>query len=139
MVNRQQLEGNWNEVKGRLKEKWGNLTDDDLVRAEGNVEQLVGVVQRKTGKAREEVEKFLDDVVAGTASTYERVASTAKEYAHEAGDAMKQGYDQAAAAMSSGYHEAERMVRRNPVESVAVAFGAGIVSGVLVGLLLKSR
>jgi len=139
MVNRQQLEGKWNEVKGRLKEKWGNLTDDDLVRGEGNVEQLVGVVQQKTGKGREEVERFLDEVVAGAGNAYQRAAATAKDYAAEASDAMRQGYQQAASSVAAGYDQAEHTIRRNPVESVAVAFGAGLISGVLVGVLLKHR
>jgi uncharacterized protein YjbJ (UPF0337 family) len=137
MVNRQQLEGKWNEVKGRLKEKWGNLTDDDLVRGEGNVEQLVGVVQQKTGRAREEVERFLDEVVSGAGSTYQRAASAAREYASEASDALRQGYQQAASSMSAGYDQAEEAVRSKPVESIAVAFGAGLISGVHVGIMLK--
>lgn len=137
MVTRQQLEGKWNEVKGRLKEKWGALTDDDLVRAEGNVEQLVGVIQRKTGRGKEEVEKFIDELVSDAGSTYERVASTAREYAAEAGEALREGYDRTAASVQSGYRDAEMTVKRNPVESVAVAFGAGIVSGVLIGLMLR--
>ena len=148
MATRQQLQGKWNEVKGRLKERWGQLTDDDLVRGEGNVEQLVGVIQQKTGRAKEEVEKFIDEVVEGSSNTFDRVASTAREYANEAGDQMRRGYDQASEAarrgydqasqkFSEGYQTAEETVRRNPMESVAVSFGAGIVAGVLVGLMLK--
>lgn len=144
MVNRQQLEGKWNEVKGKLKEKWGMITDDELTRAEGNVEQLVGMVQRKSGRAKEEVEKFIDDVVNGAGSAYERVAATAKEvastareYAGEAGQAIQHGYEQAASTVTAGYKGAEDTVRRNPMESVAVSFGVGLISGVLVGLMLK--
>jgi uncharacterized protein YjbJ (UPF0337 family) len=148
MATRQQLQGKWNEVKGRLKERWGQLTDDDLVRGEGNVEQLVGVIQQKTGRAKEEVEKFIDEVVEGSGNTFDRVAATAKDYASEAGEQMRRGYDQASEAarrgydqasqkFSEGYQTAEETVRRNPMESVAVSFGAGIVAGVLVGLMLK--
>jgi len=157
MVNRQQLEGKWNEIKGKLKEKWGTLTDDELSRAEGNVEQLVGMVQRKTGRAKEEVEKFIDDVVNGSGSAYERVAATAsqvanqaREYAGEAGQAVQQGYqqaaqsvqqgyEQAAQSVSAGYQSAEETVRHNPMEAIAVSFGVGLISGVLVGLMLKNR
>jgi uncharacterized protein YjbJ (UPF0337 family) len=137
MATRQQLQGKWNEVKGRLKEKWGVLTDDDLVRGEGNVEQLVGVVQQRTGRAKEEVERFIDDIIGDSSNMYDRVASTTKEYADEAGQAMRRGYQQAAQSVAAGYDDAEQMVRRNPMEAVAVAFGAGLISGVLVGLLLK--
>lgn len=137
MANRQQLEGKWNEVKGKLKEKWGALTDDDLVRGEGNVEQLVGVIQRKTGKAKEEVEKFIDEIVGDSEGMYDRVASTAREYTDQAGQALREGYDRTASQMSEGYRQAEQTIKRNPVESIAVAFGVGIVSGVLVGLMLR--
>ncbi|REL38335.1 CsbD family protein [Rhodohalobacter sp. SW132] len=49
------IKGNWNEVKGKLKEKYGDLTDDDLTYAEGKEDQLVGKLQKKLGKTRQEV------------------------------------------------------------------------------------
>ena len=51
--------GNWNELKGKLKEKYGELTDDDLVYAEGQEDQLLGRLQKKTGAAKDELTKFL--------------------------------------------------------------------------------
>jgi uncharacterized protein YjbJ (UPF0337 family) len=53
------LKGNWNEIKGKLKEKYGELTDDDLVYAEGQEDQLLGRLQQKTGAAKEELSKVL--------------------------------------------------------------------------------
>ena len=120
MATRQQLEGKWNEVKGKLKEKWGTLTDDDLVRGEGNVEQLVGVIQRKTGKAKEEVEKFIDEIVGDSEGMYDRVATTAREYTDQATQALREGYDRTASQMSEGYRQAEQTIKRNPVESIHV-------------------
>ena len=55
------IKGNWNELKGKLKEKYGELTDDDLVYAEGQEDQLLGRLQKKTGVAKEELGKFLFD------------------------------------------------------------------------------
>lgn len=139
MVNRQELEGLWNEVKGRLKEQWGVVTDDELNRAEGNIEQFVGVIQRRTGRAREDVEQFLDQFVSDSSKTYERVATKAKEYLDDASRVVQDSYGQAADQFAVGYDEARETVRRNPVESVAISFGAGLVTGVLISLLLKSR
>lgn len=139
MVTRQQLQGKWKEVSGRLKEQWGNLTDDDLSRAEGNVEQLVGMVQQKTGRAKEEVEKFIDSVVNNSGQVYDRVAATAKEYAHDATEAVRKGYEQASAQVTAGYNQAEDLVRRKPGESLAVVFGAGLISGIVVALMLRSN
>ncbi len=54
------LSGNWNVVKGKLKQNYGELTDDDLTYAEGEEEELIGRIQKKTGKAREEIKNFID-------------------------------------------------------------------------------
>ncbi|MEX0928314.1 MAG: CsbD family protein [Balneolales bacterium] len=53
------IKGNWNEVKGRLKQQYSNLTDDDLQYTEGKTDELVGRIQQKTGKSKEEVEKMI--------------------------------------------------------------------------------
>ena len=49
------VKGKWNVIKGKLKEKYGQLTDDDLEYAEGKEDQLLGRIQELTGKAREEL------------------------------------------------------------------------------------
>jgi uncharacterized protein YjbJ (UPF0337 family) len=55
------IKGNWNEVKGKLKQKYADLTDDDLLYVEGKEEELYGRLQKKLGKSREEVEKILQE------------------------------------------------------------------------------
>jgi len=64
-MNEDIFKGKWKELKGRVKEKWGNLTDDDVTRVEGKTEKLVGILQEKYGyskdKAQEEYNKFMDD------------------------------------------------------------------------------
>jgi uncharacterized protein YjbJ (UPF0337 family) len=61
MATNLKLKGNWNELKGKLKEKYGQLTDDDLIYVEGKEDQLVGQLQKKTGAARDEINRFLFD------------------------------------------------------------------------------
>ncbi len=56
----QQAEGNWNQLRGRLKEAWGVLTDDDLDRYRGQREQLEGRIQARTGESRESIRETLD-------------------------------------------------------------------------------
>lgn len=135
----QQLRGKWNELAGRLKEKWGVLADDDLSRFEGNLEQLVGYVQQKTGRAREEVEKFIDSMANNSSKVYDKVSAAARDYAAEATDAVRRGYDQASAQFATGYDRAETIVRQRPAESLAVIFGAGLISGVMLTLMMRSR
>ena len=52
-----EIKGDWNITKGKLKQKWAKLTDDDLQYAEGKQEELVGRIQKRTGETREAVEK----------------------------------------------------------------------------------
>ncbi len=56
-----EIKGDWNIAKGKLKQKWAKLTDDDLQYAEGKTEELVGRIQKRTGETREAVEKALKE------------------------------------------------------------------------------
>ncbi|MEQ8362715.1 MAG: CsbD family protein [Cyclobacteriaceae bacterium] len=58
-MNNLELKGNWNEVKGKLKQKYGELTDDDLSFAEGKEDELIGRIQKKLGKTKDEIKKEL--------------------------------------------------------------------------------
>lgn len=59
-MNEDILKGKWNEMKGSLKEKWGKLTDDDIDRAAGKRDQLIGVLQKSYGYSRDEAEREYD-------------------------------------------------------------------------------
>ncbi len=59
-MNRDTLKGQWMQVKGKIKQQWGKLTDDDLDQIQGNYEMLVGRLQERYGRSREEIEKELD-------------------------------------------------------------------------------
>jgi uncharacterized protein YjbJ (UPF0337 family) len=69
-MNRDIFVGKWKEMKGRVKEQWGKLTDDELDRAEGKADQLVGLLQQRYGytreKAEEEYDRFLRNSEAGS-------------------------------------------------------------------------
>lgn len=62
-MNWDQVEGNWRNVKGEVRQKWGKLTDDDIEQSEGRRERLVGKIQARYGEAREKVEKQLDALI----------------------------------------------------------------------------
>lgn len=59
-MNWDTVKGNWTHAKGLIKEKWGELTDDDLTQAEGRKDQLVGRIQERYGKTKEAAERELD-------------------------------------------------------------------------------
>ncbi len=60
-MNWDRIEGNWKQVTGSVRERWGKLTDDDVQRIEGKREQLVGRLQERYGIAREEADRQVED------------------------------------------------------------------------------
>ena len=59
-MNWDQDKGNWKQFSGKMREQWGELTDDEIAKAEGNREQLVGLIQAKYGRSKEEAEREID-------------------------------------------------------------------------------
>jgi uncharacterized protein YjbJ (UPF0337 family) len=59
-MNKLQFKGSWNEIKGKLKQSYGNLTDDDLAFAEGKDDELLGRLQKKLGKTKDEVRHMIE-------------------------------------------------------------------------------
>jgi uncharacterized protein YjbJ (UPF0337 family) len=59
-MNKLQIKGSWNELKGKLKQQYGNLTDDDLVFSEGKEDELLGRLQKKIGKSKDEVRQMIE-------------------------------------------------------------------------------
>ena len=57
---KQKLNGNWNELKGKAKQQYADLTDDDLLYAEGKEDELLGRLQKKIGKSKDEVKDWID-------------------------------------------------------------------------------
>ncbi len=135
MLTKEELSGTWNDIKGRVKQEWGNISDDDLKQVEGSIDRLVGLIQKNTGQARIEIEKTLRSLseqsagLLGSASqAVQGAAQTAQEYAGQASDMAKEQYGRA-----------QEIVRQRPAESVIVCFGTGLLLGVVVGLLARSK
>ena len=57
-----QLKGTWNEIKGKLKQKYGQLTDDDLMFAEGKEDELLGRLQKRLGRTKDELRAEIEDM-----------------------------------------------------------------------------
>lgn len=64
-LNKDIVKGKWKEIKGKVKQQWGEITDNDLTTLEGTYEELQGLLQKKYGyereRAREEIDTFLED------------------------------------------------------------------------------
>ncbi|MEZ6137593.1 MAG: CsbD family protein [Pirellulaceae bacterium] len=135
MTTRQETSGNWKQLTGKVKEKYGQITDNDLTRVQGNIEQLVGLVQQKTGQTREQIEAFLEECGASCESMLGR----ASEYASSAAGSLKEGYDNVAEQTKRGYDASMKAVARHPLESVGTAFSLGVVAGLLIGLSMGAQ
>jgi uncharacterized protein YjbJ (UPF0337 family) len=61
-MDKLRIEGNWNELKGKLKEEYAELTDDDLTYEEGKEDQLIGNIQKKLGKTKDEIKAIINDL-----------------------------------------------------------------------------
>lgn len=124
-VNLQNLQGQWNQLKGEVKKKWSQLTDDDLRWTDGNVDQLIGRIQDRTGDARDQIEKYLDSLLSKSSSVLSSAVESVGEAASHATNRLRDGYgklsDQAGeklGAMSDmageQYRHARGMVVQNP-------------------------
>jgi uncharacterized protein YjbJ (UPF0337 family) len=59
-VNADIIKGQWKQIQGSVRKQWGKLTDDDLAKIQGDRDKLIGAIQKRYGKAREEVEREVD-------------------------------------------------------------------------------
>ena len=60
-MNKLQIKGNWNEIKDKLKQKFADLTDDDLTFAEGKEDEMLGRLQQRLGKSEEEIRRAMEE------------------------------------------------------------------------------
>jgi uncharacterized protein YjbJ (UPF0337 family) len=138
-INAQELQGQWNKLRGQVKERWGQLTDDDLQIQGGNVDQLVGRIQQKTGETRDAIEKYLNDLTSRGGSAVAQATEAVSNFAQQAGDRLRDRYGDLADQARDRLDTAQDVVRHNPGQSVATAFGVGLLAGLIVGLALRSR
>ena len=64
MLNQEQFNGKWDEIKGGMRNLWGKLTDDELEQSKGNLLSVSGIVQEKYGETKESIKKKLDSLLA---------------------------------------------------------------------------
>jgi len=139
MINQSTLQGNWNDIKGKLRKRWGQLTNDDVQQFNGNVDQLVGLIQRKTGEARSAVEEYLGELTSNGSSMVAQATEDVRKYVEQTAEKIQDGSRQAVDSLRQGYEDAEEFVRQRPSESVAVCFGVGVFVGLVLGLTMRSR
>lgn len=133
MATKEEAQGTWNQLAGAVKTKYAQITHDDLAGVNGNMQQLAGVIQKKTGQAREEIEKFLQSVSGNASTTVERISEVASDMATKASETIREGYDYAREASRDGIKAATETVQHRPGESLLLAMGIGVVAGLIIG------
>lgn len=138
-INQETLRGDWNRIKGQVHQRWGQVSDKELEEARGNVDELIGLIQQRTGEAREDVETFLADIADEGASAVSRAAEAVRSGVEQVTDTAQRVKERTTEAAESGYRQTENVIRQRPMESLAVCFGAGLITGVVVGLLVRCK
>lgn len=139
LPNAQQLAGAWGRIKGQFREKWGQLNDDDLERFKGNVDQLIGYIQQQTGAVRSDIESFVSESFEKASGAMLRIGDKVSEYSGRAAETIQDQYEQWSGKIGEASEQAQQFVRQRPAESIAVAFGAGVLCGLLLTLVMRSR
>ena len=132
-INVQGLQGHWNQLKGEVMKRWGELSEDDLKLSGGNIDQLVGRIQQRTGETREVIEKYLDQLTSQGSSAVSSAVESVSSYAQEVSHRLRDHYGDISGRAREGYVSARDVVSRNPVPWIGLAFGIGVFTGVLMG------
>ena len=139
MATEQKLRGDWNQVAGKVKEKYGEFTDDELVRVKGNAQHLIAMIQAKSGQAREQIEAFVHNLYENAGYQMNNAYETTSECVQSTGKAIQQGYEQVVDRAQAGYEYSTTVIAKRPTESVLVALGVGLVTGLAIGLSIAER
>ena|SRR3990172_829424 len=130
---------NWEQLRGRIRERWGQLTEDELLEVDGQLDQLVSLIQQKTGEARQHIKRVINELSEEYGGAFNQARETAREYAGQANETIHETAERVRERAREGYDSAQELLRRRPAESVAVAFGTGLLVGVIVGLIARNR
>lgn len=140
MALENRVKGDWNQVVGSVKAKYGQITDDELREAEGNFQKLVGLIQRKSGKGLEQIEAFVHDLFENAGIACSDLAAQTSECVQSTGQVLHQGYEYVADHARAGYEQTTRAIANRPAESVVAALAVGLITGIAIGIsLAESR
>lgn len=139
MLTKEEIQGGWTQMKGKIKEIWGQINDDELLDFQGDFDQLVGMIHSQTGQSKAEIEKQLDKLDSQLRPMLAQAAETARQYVDQGRQKAQEVASQVREGITHGHEEAQEMVRRHPVETIAAAFGTGLVIGIVAGMILRSR
>ena len=129
------MQGNWNEAKGKVKTKFGRLTDDDLMQAQGQKDRLVGAIQQRYGIAREKAEQQLDEFLSSADDWMHKAKESASNIVEKGKEYVEKGKEYVQnTGTSQMASDLKDLIARHPVHSAVIGIGLGF----LIGRLLTS-
>lgn len=129
------MQGNWNEAKGKVKTKFGRLTDDDLMQAQGQKDRLVGAIQQRYGIAREKAEQQLDEFLSSADDWMHKAKESASDIVEKGKEYVEKGKEYVQnTGTSQMASDLKDLIARHPVHSAVIGIGLGF----LIGRLLTS-
>jgi len=133
MITKQDLNEDWNQLVGAVKERYAQITNSDLASLKGDAQQLSKLIQRKTGQARHEVEAFLRSMSESANTSYDRLMDAAGDLNERAAESAREGYDYVRTTSRKGFETASGAIQHHPAQSLLVVLGVGIVAGMFFG------
>lgn len=127
-----ELEGNWKKISGELKNQWGKITDDELKQANGSRTKIVGILQEKYGYAKRKAEEELENFLNNAAENVESIKEKASEGINNFSEDMAENFDQVKERVKGYSHAATEYIQDQPLKSVLVAAGIGLILGAFV-------
>jgi uncharacterized protein YjbJ (UPF0337 family) len=128
------LEGDWKQLKGMAKERWGKLTDDDLTVISGRRAQLEGKIQERYGYAKSQARKEIEDWYRSTepylADEIDNIRTEIQSLASSVGRLANKQIDRAQVRATEAARDVEAAITRNPLTAIAIAVGLGFLFGV---------
>ena len=129
------VEGNWKQMRGRAKERWGKLTDDDLTAIAGRRDQLEGLIQERYGyareKARREIEDWYRSMESNLSEQIESLRAGIQNLSSTVERIAKEQIPRVRSRATKALNDAEEAVKRNPLAVVAIALSLGLLISVL--------
>ena len=122
----------WDEVKTRLQKRWGQIDDSDLS-TPMSMQQLSDMIQKKTGDARDQVESYLEEMRASLMAKADGLRQAVGPRVDELRDRATARFGDANQSFRDGLATAEEQVRSKPAQSIGIAFGVGILAGIMLG------
>lgn len=117
------IQGHWNDYKGRIKERWGKLTDSDLMQIEGHRDRLIGLLQTRYGIARDQVEQQVNDFISSAQNWLEEAKQKVAEFAEQGKEYFEENSVKDMAA------DVRDLMVRYPVQSALIGLGVGYLIG----------